>query len=422
MSWLSSSPTRRRLGRTVAIGGLAALLLVAGCAKKSTGTDNAKLKFDIGVTDTTIKLGVISDYTGTYKAAGSAVKQGRALFWESKGNKVCDRTVEFVERDSGYVVANGTTAYDAIKGDVLMLDELLGAPIIAAVKKKIGDDLMPTMATSWSSALLDNPYIVITGATYDIEMINGVDYLVKKGKIAKGDKVGHIYVAGEYGDNGLAGGRAAAKEYGLTLVEKKVVASDLSMAGPIAALKAEGVKAILLTTTVTQTGSAVKEAATAGLDVPFMGNSPTFLPTLFKDAVAKPLLEKNLLVSTSLAPYSSSAEGPAMVRSTFEAKYPDGARTAFVSFGYAQNQSVFEILDAACKKKDLTRVGVLAGLHSVKNLDTKGIVPALDYSKPSQIPARQTYIEKVDAADPGGLVVTNELYAANLATTYTSKP
>ena len=34
-------------------------------------------------------------------------------------------------------------------------------------------DQMPTLAVSWSSSLLTNQYVVITGTTYDLEMING---------------------------------------------------------------------------------------------------------------------------------------------------------------------------------------------------------------------------------------------------------
>ena len=36
-------------------------------------------------------------------------------------------------------------------------------------------------------------------------MINALDYLKDKGKIKSGDKIGHVYFEGEYGENGLAG-------------------------------------------------------------------------------------------------------------------------------------------------------------------------------------------------------------------------
>ena len=50
------------------------------------------------------------------------------------------------------------------------------------------------------------------GATYDVEMVNGFDYLLKKGKIKEGDKIGHIYFEGEYGANGLAGSKYFAEQ------------------------------------------------------------------------------------------------------------------------------------------------------------------------------------------------------------------
>ena len=75
------------------------------------------------------------------------------------------------------------------------------------------------MAVSFSSSLLDSPYIVVTGATYDIEMINAVQWLLDEGRIAEGDTVGHIYLEGDYGENALAGAEYAADELGVEIVD-----------------------------------------------------------------------------------------------------------------------------------------------------------------------------------------------------------
>ena len=45
------------------------------------------------------------------------------------------------------------------------------------------------------------------------------DYLLKKGLLKEGDKVGHIYFEGEYGANGLAGSKSLAEQKGLKVIE-----------------------------------------------------------------------------------------------------------------------------------------------------------------------------------------------------------
>ena len=59
---------------------------------------------------------------------------------------------------------------------------------------------MVNIPAAWAQSLTENPEIAVVGATYDVEMINGLDYLLKQGKIKEGDKIGHIYFEGEYGD------------------------------------------------------------------------------------------------------------------------------------------------------------------------------------------------------------------------------
>ncbi len=46
---------------------------------------------------------------------------------------------------------------------------------------------------------------MMIGTTYDLEIVNGLAYLQQQGLIADGDTIGHIYIDGEYGGNGLKG-------------------------------------------------------------------------------------------------------------------------------------------------------------------------------------------------------------------------
>ena len=68
----------------------------------------------------------------------------------------------------------------------------------------------------------------------------------------------------------------------MTVVEQKIKATDEDMSGQVAAFKRAGVKAIALTTAPTQLASVAGIAAAQGLNVPIVGNNPTFDPALLK--------------------------------------------------------------------------------------------------------------------------------------------
>jgi ABC-type branched-subunit amino acid transport system substrate-binding protein len=403
-------------------GVLAALLLAAGAC--STKTDNASatasggaLKTDVGVTADTITLGVLTDRTGPFKAASLGIEQGRTLFWTQHG-KVCDRKVEFLTKDHRYTTTGASTAYAEVKDKVLALDELLGTPVISALQKDIETDQMPTMAASFGSDLLTNKNIIIIGTTYDLEMINGVGYLVKNKGLAKGDKIGHIYHEGPYGQNAVSGSKAAADKAGLVLVEQKIKPTDADLTAPVTALKAAGVKAILLTTSPAQAGNALQVAEATGLDVPFVGSNPSFSGALLTGP-AKAAVERRFLVVSSVAPFASTLPGPTKVRDAFKAAYPKDPKSAFVTYGYAQQSILAQILEAACRNHDLTRAGLLGAFHGLgAKVETDGLLPTLDFSKAGTIPARQTRILKPDATVEGGLAQVQDLAADDFALEY----
>ena len=423
MSWLLMQRSLRRPGRGLPLAALALALLVAGCSTKSEAQQadtGGGLATGPGVTGQVIKLGALTDRTGPFAAAGKALEQGRTMFWEDKNANggVCDRRVEFVVKDHGYNAQHAVTAYSQLKGDVLALHELLGSPMIAALLPSLQTDRMLTLAASWSSSLLANPYVVVSGTTYDLEMINGIDWLTRKKGLAKGDRIGHIFLEGDYGENAAAGSRAAAAEYGLQLVEQKIKPTDTDLTTQVTALRGAGVRFILLTTTPPQTASAVAVAEASGYGATFLGNSPSFSAALLSSP-AKAALEKRLLVSTSLAPFSSDEPGPAKVRTAFLAKYPDQLKSTFVMYGYAQGEIMAQVLQTACDNGELTRAGLLEAFQSLENVRTDGLVAPLDYSKPGQIPARQVRLVRPDAAAPGGLTEVQSLFVAALATGYT---
>jgi ABC-type branched-subunit amino acid transport system substrate-binding protein len=417
-----------RSKKSIAGSLLACLLLVvlAGCGSKgssdnasSGGGSSGAVKTGPGVTDKTITLGLLTDLSGVFAPLGKPIVQANQLFWKEKNAQggVCNRTVNLIVKDHGYDPQKAVVQYRELSSKVAGLNQLLGSPITAALLPSLKSDEMVSLLAAWPSSLLPNDNIIITGTTYDIEMINGLDYLMQQGKLKQGDKIGHVYFEGEYGENGLKGSKYFAQKNGMTVVEQKIKATDEDMTGQVAALKRAGVKAIALTTAPTQMASVAGIAAAQGLDVPLMGNNPTFDPALLKTP-AKKALEANAFVVSSIAPFNLDKPAVQKVASDYSEAYPKEVPKGSAPFGYMQSQLMYEILNQACKNKDLSRGGLVKAAHQLKNVDTGGLTAApLNYTSLGQPSERAVYIAQPSNV-PGGLKALPQTFESDTAKTY----
>ncbi len=384
---------------------LAAALLAAasGCSTKAqTGAGGGGSQ---GVSGNEIRLGVLTDLTGSFAALGSDITNANSLFWEKQnaGAKVCGgKTVKLDIKDTNYRAEQGVQLYSGMKDNILAMQQTIGSPINTALEKSYETDKMVNLPSAWARNLTKPPGNGVVGATYDIEMVNVLDYALKEGKISQGDKLGHIYFEGEYGANGLAGAQFFAQKHGMQVVEAKIKATDPDMSAQITQFKGAGVKAVLLTVAPTQTGSAAAAAGAQGLDVPFIANNPVFAPALLNGAAA-PFLKKNLLIASPFPAFDTQPQ----VLSDFKAKYNANNPSLGVIFGTGMSEVMRQIIEKACAAtgNNPTRQAMVDAKNSLSNIDTKGLVVPIDFSVgPNKSPSRKSYILGV-ADVPGGAKV-----------------
>lgn len=401
----------RRPLRAWLAAALVSAVVVAGCGKAEEssgggGGGGGDVKTGPGVTDSQIQLGLLTDLSGVFAALGKPIVQGTQLYWKQAG-EVCGRKIKLVVKDHGYDPQKAVVQYRDLSEDVAGLQQLLGSPITAALLPTLEKDSMISLLAAWPSSLLSNEFIIETGASYDIEMINGLDKLLEDGKVAKGDKIGHIYFEGEYGENGLAGSKAFAEKNGMEIVEQKIKATDEDMSGQVSALKKAGVKAIALTTAPTQMASVAGVAAASGLDVPIVGNNPTWNPALLKTDAAD-ALKKNAYVVGSVSPYNLEEAGPQKVAEVYGKAFPKEVPQAAVMLGWAEGETMKQILDKACEDGDLSREGIVKAARTLSDVDLEGLTAGpLDYSKVGEPSSRAVYISQ-PADVPGGLKAEDE--------------
>ncbi len=417
----------RHQGLRVAGLAVAVVLTAASCSTKAADTggdtgngggDPNELTTDFGVTDDTITLGILTDLTGPFAALSTAIVQGNQLVYNqvNADGGICDRQIELIIEDHGYDVQRAVQLYAEVAPEVVGMTQLIGSPMTTALLENITEDQMVTAPASWASTLLENPYILMAGTTYDLEMINGLQYAFDEALIAEGDTIGALYVEGEYGGNGFLGVEYAAEALGLEVVSATLKSTDTDATSVISQFAQAGVSLVTLTTTPTQTASAVGVGAQALPGVKFLGSNPSFAPGLLETAVA-PALEANFLLAASALPYT--AETPEMdeLRTAFAAEYPDDPGNGGVTYGYGVATIYAQVLETACENGDMTRAGLLAALQATDNAAT-GVIAPLDFSEEGAPASREIFIAAPDSAAEGGLTVVAELFTTDLAQGY----
>jgi ABC-type branched-subunit amino acid transport system substrate-binding protein len=403
--------------RTGAVLLMVGALTAAGCSTKDSGSSGGggsggSAKTAEGVKGNEITLGVLTDQTGIFAATGKDVTNGQQLFWDNQNTKggVCGKTVKLQIEDSGYNVQKAVQQYASLKNDSLAFQQLLGSAISNALTQQTQADKIVAIPEAWASSLTDNPYYAVVGSTYDVEMVNGIDYMLEKGIIKQGDTVAHIFHDSEYGENGAAGSRFMQSQGKIKLVEQKIPQIG-DPSAQVAAIKADpNVKAVLVTISPLQL-----PAVAQGLDLPIMGNNPSFAPGLLSgpagDAIAKNY--------QSAIPFVNWDDPPAAeVKNLYSQKFGMPLPSAGAIHGYATGQAMYEILNKACQNGDLTREGVFNAKQSLSAVNTGGLVAPLNYTKVGEPPTRTVNISKADKAAPGGSATVQLQYKGPDADAY----
>jgi ABC-type branched-subunit amino acid transport system substrate-binding protein len=396
---------------------LAAVVIAAasGCSTKAPessggggGGAAADVVTDIGVEGNTIKLGVLTDLTGVFAALGKDITNANTLFWQD--NKVCDTyDVQLDVQDTNYVPQQGVQLYSGMKDSILAMQQTIGSPINTALAPEYEADQIVNFPSAWSKTLTEIPGTGVVGATYDVEIANGYDYLFQEGLLKEGDTVGHIYFEGEYGANGLAGTQAVAEEKGLKVVEAQIKSTDQDMSAQVTQFKAAGVNLIALTVAPGQLASVATVAEAQGLDVPILGSNPVFAPGLLQGPAAN-WLKSHLYVAS---PVSSFDAHPDLLEQ-YTAAYPDATPSLGVVVGFGMSEIMKQVLDSACDNGDLTREGVVTAFNDLSEVDTGGLVVPIRGFELGKSPSLESFV--LQPADvPGGASVLAEAFEGEFA-------
>ena len=247
------------------------------------------------------------------------------------------------------------------------------------------------------------------GATYDVEIANGYDYLFEEGLLKEGDTVGHIYFEGEYGANGLAGSQGRGRGDG---PRGRRAADQVDRPGherPDHPVQGGGRQPDRPHRAPGQLASVAGGGRGPGSRRPDPGQQPGLRPGLLQGPAAN-WLKSHLYVAS---PVSSFDANPELLKE-YEEAYPDATPSLGVVVGFGMSEIMKQVLDAACENGDLTRAGVVEAFDGLEEVDTGGLVVPIRGFEPGKSPSLESFV--LQPADvPGGATVVAEAFEGEFA-------
>ncbi|HET9739212.1 MAG TPA: ABC transporter substrate-binding protein [Solirubrobacteraceae bacterium] len=414
----------------LAVAAVAATSLTLGAcgtgdAGESSGGNAGSLQTGPGVDASSkrIRVGDLNALSGPAAALGKPVAAGHQAYFDALNARggIDGWKIELAVEDTGYQPQQHVQAYNALKGDIAILNSF-GSPTTKAIQPKFQREKLVTVPASFDSIWGTDPTLAPVGTPYSIDVANALDYVTKGG--SEKLKVGIIYQNDEYGTDGLRGFEAAQRALGFTDAGRQSYKpGDSDFTAQVQKLKAAGAEAVVLTALPSATGPIVGTAATLGYTPQWILQGPSYIEQLItKDGTvgAEPTpvaaALKGAIVTSFSAPWGDE-KAPGMKQMLADQKRfaPDQPPSIYFALAYAQGKVVEQILRKAIASGDVSRGGILAAKENLGEVDLGGITPAVTYTSEGGPPSRQTLITEVDPKVPGFLKVIESDHASDVA-------
>lgn len=397
------------------IGAIGAAMILSACG--SGGGDGVEA--GPGVSDDTIRIGHLTDLSGPFGPVGRAFLDGADLFVTDRNANggVCGRDLELVIEDHGYDVQRAVTSYRKIKDDVIGIEAILGGGMANALLPELTRDQQLASPLSWTSSLINGENVFLTGSTYEVQIVNALSWAADEQGLQAGDTIGFVGLTGEVGEAVLAGVERFAEDRGFEVVESFITPTDTDFTGAISTLNNSDAKIVAVMPTPPQLATVMSSADSAGLDALWVGASPGIFDTSLLDGPARRVLEENLVIGSSQAPWAAQTDAAQKVRDLHEQAGSDIAPQSNIMTGYAQAEIFATILERACEDGDLTREGILESFQSLDSVDTGGLVSTLDFTRgDGKSQSLETTILKPTSSVDGGLELIEEAFTSDEVT------
>jgi branched-chain amino acid transport system substrate-binding protein len=357
---------------------------VAMLAATSSGA-LAQKKYDTGATDTEIKIGGISPYSGPASAYGVIGKTTEAYFKKINAEGgINGRKINFISYDDAYSPPKTVEqARKLVESDeVLLVFNPLGTPPNTAIQKYMNTKKVPqlfvaTGATKWNDPK-NFPWTMGWQPNYQSETQAYAKHILKEMPNAK---IAVLYQNDDYGKDYLKGLKdgLGAKAASMIVAEESYETTQPTIDSNVVKLKSSGADVFVNITTPKFAAQAIKKLAEIEWKpAHYLNSVSASIGSVMKPAGfenGQGIISSQYLKDTSDPEWVNDAGMKGF--DEFLAKYfPEGNRIdAFVMYGYTVTQTLVHVLKAC--GDNLTRENVMKQAASIKDLELGGMLPGI---------------------------------------------
>jgi branched-chain amino acid transport system substrate-binding protein len=345
--------------------GLTVLIATAATAQK---------KYDVGASDTEIKIGNINPYSGPASAYSVVGKTEAAYF--NKVNVeggINGRKINFISYDDAYSPPKAVEqARKLVESDgVLLIFNSLGTPSNTAIQKYMNAKKVPqlfvaTGATKWNDPKVF-PWTMGFRPNYQSEGHVYAQYLLRQ---SPQGKIGILFQNDDYGKDYVKGLKDGLNGKMRVVAEFPYETTDPTIDSQMISLKNSGADIFYDVTTPKFAAQAIKKAADIEWKaLHLLNNVSNSVGGVLKPAgfeISKDILSTNY-VKDATDPTWKDDPGYKEWLAFMDKYYPDGDKTnSFVVEGYVAAQALVQVLQQC--GDDLTREHIMnqaANLHAL---------------------------------------------------------
>jgi branched-chain amino acid transport system substrate-binding protein len=359
----------------------AALVMFAASATGAL----AQNKYDVGATDTEIKIGNIIPYSGPASAYGVIGKTEQAYFNKVNAEGgINGRKINFISYDDGYSPPKTVEqARKLVESDeVLLIFNSLGTPPNSAIQKYMNSKKVPqlfvaTGATKWNDPK-DFPWTMGWQPNYQSETQIYAKYILKNYPNAK---IAVFYQNDDYGRDYMKGLKdgLGAKAASMIVAEDSYEVSEPTIDSHIVKLKASGADVFVDISGPKFAAQAIKKNVEIGWKpVHFLNNVSSSIGSVMKPAGienAQDIISSAYLKDATDPQWKDDA-GMKAWNTFLDKYYPEANRAdASVMYAYTVAQGLVHVLKNC--GNDLTRENIMKQAASIKDLELGGLLPGV---------------------------------------------
>jgi branched-chain amino acid transport system substrate-binding protein len=366
----------------------------------------AQKKYDVGVTDTEIKIGNIMPYSGPVSAYGVIGKTEAAYFNKINAEGgINGRKINFISYDDAYSPPKTVEqARKLVESDeVLLIFNSLGTPPNSAIQKYMNSKKVPqlfvaTGATKWNDPK-EFPWTMGWQPNYQSETQIYAKYILKNKPNAK---IAVLYQNDDYGKDYLKGLKdgLGAKAASMIVAEDSYETTEPTIDSHIVNLKSSGADVFVNISTPKFAAQAIKKNAEIGWKpLHFLNSVSSSIGATIKPAGidASQGIISSAYIKDPTDPQWKDDPGMKNFNAFLDKYYPEANRTdAFVVYGYTVAQTMVYVLKNC--GDDLTRANVMKQAASIKGLKEDGLLPGIKITTSATdfAPIEQLQLQKLE--------------------------